>query len=144
MNFVAEMRRKAESAEMKEPDPYLNQLSERVIGAVIEVHRDLGAGREERVYENAIEHEFQLRGISYERQPLVDIFYKGVFVGKERFDFWIERKLVLELKAVEKVLDLHKAQLRSYLKTTHNDLGLLINCNVVLLKDGITRIVNTW
>lgn len=128
---------------MKEPDPYLNHLSDLVIGAAIEVHRELGPGREESVYENALEHEFKLRGINYERQALLNIYYKGEYVGKERLDMWIEKKLVVELKSVEKVLDLHKAQVRSYLKTTGNELGLLINFNVILLKDGISRIVQT-
>lgn len=128
---------------MKEPDPGLNHLSDLVIGAAIEVHRALGPGREESVYENALAHELKLRGIPFERQPVLNIDYKGEYVGKERLDIWIEKKLVVELKSVEKILDLHKAQVRSYLITTGNELGLLINFNVILLKDGITRIVQT-
>ncbi len=128
---------------MREPGQRVNTLSHLVIGAAIEVHRELGPGREEKVYENAMEHEFRIRNIPYERQPQIDIFYKGTFVGKERLDFWIERALVVELKAVEKIIDLHMAQVRSYLATTENDLGLLLNFNVGWMKDGIHRIVLT-
>ncbi len=124
-----------------EPDPRLDRLAHDVIGAAIEVHHELGPGLLESVYEEALCVELTLRRIPFLRQPTVDLSYKGHPVGKGRLDVLVDGDLVVELKAVEALNDIHKAQVISYLKTTQRQLALLINFNVKLLKDGIVRIV---
>jgi GxxExxY protein len=126
-----------------EPEPALNALSHQVIGAAIEVHRVLGPGWLEALYEEALCVELTLRGVPFVRQPHVDLSYKGHVVGQGRLDLLVSDALVVELKAVETSCAVHKAQLISYLKTTGHRLGLLINFNVAVLKDGLERIVLT-
>ena len=128
---------------MTEPAPALNALSHQVIGAAIEVHRVLGPGWLEAVYEEALCVEPTLRGVPFVRQPHVDLSYKGHVVGQGRLDLLVSDALVVELKAVEALCAIHKAQVVSYLKTTGHRLGLLLNFNVAVLKDGIERIVLT-
>jgi GxxExxY protein len=120
--------------------PELNLLSERVIGAAIEVHRHLGPGYLESVCEQALCIELGLRGIAFRHQVEIDANYKSVHIGKGRIDLLIEDRLVIELKAVDALLPVYQAQLISYLKLTYCKLGLLINFNVVLVKDGILRV----
>lgn len=127
----------------REPSPELNRLSEQVIGAAIEVHRVLGPGLLESVYEEALRVELTLRGVPFTRQTAVDLVYKGQQVGKGRLDFLVGGELVIELKAVDALHDVHKAQVISYLKTTGRTLGLLINFNVSALRNGIKRMVCT-
>ena len=119
----------------------LNQLTHAVIGAAIEVHRVLGPGLLESVYEKALAIELGDRELRFVRQPIVPLFYKGQPIGEGRLDFLIENELVVELKAIEAILGLHEAQVISYLKTTGFPLALLINFNVPILRDGIRRIV---
>ncbi|MEW6249675.1 MAG: GxxExxY protein [Planctomycetota bacterium] len=121
----------------------LNQLTRQIIGAAIEVHRVLGPGLLESVYEEALCVELTLRSIPFARQRPVDLVYKGHPVGKGRVDLLVQNAVVVELNAVDMLLEVHAAQLASYLRTTGYRLGLLINFNMALLKDGIRRIINT-
>lgn len=119
-----------------------NKLSEKVIGAAIEVHRELGPGLLESVYEHCLMHEFTLQGIKYENQKPLPVIYKDVKLDcGYRIDLLVEDELVVELKAVEAIADIHIAQLLTYMKLTGKRLGLLINFNVKLLKNGIKRLV---
>jgi GxxExxY protein len=121
---------------MNERDP----LTEEVIGAAIEVHRVLGPGLLESVYQRCLCHELKIRGIEHQPQVKLPILYKGATLDSEFFmDIVIPDRLVIELKAVEKLLPIHEAQLLTYLKLSRIRLGLLINFNVILLKDGIKR-----
>jgi GxxExxY protein len=124
-----------------EPDEALDQLAREVIGAAIEVHRILGPGLLETVYENALCIQLGLRQIPFTRQPAIGVTYKGHPVGQSRPDFLVGDSLVVELKAVDGLHDIHKAQVISYLKSSGHRLGLLINFNVAVLRDGIKRIV---
>src|SRR6476620_6205587 len=117
-------------------------LAERVIGAAIEVHRQMGPGLLESAYESCLAMEFDLRGQQYERQVAVPLFYKGKAVSCQyRVDFIVEKSILLELKSVEQVLPVHKAQAITYVKLLHLDQGLLFNFNVVRLVDGITSVL---
>ena len=122
---------------------YIHQdLSRKIIGCAIEVHRNLGPGLLESIYEECLAKELELNRISHERQVMLPISYKGTRLeGEYRLDFLVENKIILELKSVESVLPVHKAQLLTYLKLTGLRLGLIINFNVPALKDGIIRIV---
>lgn len=124
-----------------EPDMFLDDLVHEVIGAVIEVHRELGPGFLENVYEEALAVELALRELPFIRQKPVGVSYKQFSVGEGRLDMLVGGCLVLELKAVDRLLPIHKAQLISYLKATGNKLGLLINFNERLVRDGIQRVV---
>jgi len=124
-----------------EPDLELDELASRVIGAAIEVHRRLGPGLEESMYHNAMMREFTLRNIPFDYEFPIDVEYKGVVIGNRRLDLLVGGRLVVELKAVEQLSSLHKAQVLTYLKITNLTLGLLINFNTILLKDGIRRII---
>jgi GxxExxY protein len=120
-----------------------NDLAHEVIGSAIEVHRALGPGLLESAYQNCLVHELGLRGLSVETEVMIPIEYKGLLVGEAyRADLLIENKLIVELKSVESVSDVHKAQLLTYLRLTQRKLGLMINFNTALVKDGILRIVN--
>lgn len=121
----------------------LNVLSERVIGAAIEVHRHFGPGLIEAVYEDCLARELELRGLPFERQVLLAGAYKGVVVGNAcRVDLVVEGRLLLELKAVDTLQDLHTAQLLTALRLARASLGLLINFNVPVLWRGIRRVAN--
>ena len=124
-----------------DPDPELNALSNSVTGAALEVHKRLGPGLDESSYENALIIELNLRNIPFARQVVIDVLYKGEIVGTRRLDFIIDRRLILEVKAVNELIPLHKAQLYTYLKLTGLELGLLINFDVPILKDGIKRVI---
>jgi GxxExxY protein len=126
-----------------EPDKRTDELAHAVIGAAIEVHRHLGPGFLESTYEEALSYELQLRCIPFERQKELNLSYKGRALGKNRLDFLIGESLLLELKAVEALGDIHKAQVISYLKAIGKNLGLLINFNVPVLRDGIQRVVHS-
>src|SRR4051812_46749473 len=109
-----------------EPDPALDALAYAVIGAAIEVHREVGPGLDEDSYESALAIEFRLRGIPFARQVLFDVHYKGEKIGKRIIDFIVGGRLVVELKAIEAIGKVHLAQVRTYLKLTALTLGLLI------------------
>jgi GxxExxY protein len=118
----------------------IDDLPGRVIGAAIEVHRRLGPGMLESTYELCLCHEFELAGIRFENQKVVPLRYKGLTIPTAyRIDILIENTLVLELKSVEKLLEVHKAQVLSYMRLSGYPLGLLINFHVPLLKDGVRR-----
>jgi GxxExxY protein len=125
----------------RESDSALNQLTQAVIGAAIEVHRELGPGFLKSVYEEALSQELTSRQIPYVRQAVINIHYKGSRVGEGKLDLLVDKRLIVELKSVEVLAAIHKAQVISYLKTTGLFLGLLINFNVPVLKDGVQRIV---
>jgi GxxExxY protein len=126
-----------------EPPQELDELARAVIGAAIEVHRQLGAGLPEESYEGALDIEMTTRGIRFERQKRVEIIYKGVVVGVGRIDFLVGGKLVVEVKSVEPLLPIHRLQTLSYMRIVGQPLGLLINFNVALLKRGIRRKIAT-
>lgn len=126
---------------MKEPDDKLDRLAHEVIGAAIEVHKELGPGFLESVYEEAMCVELTMRRISFLRQHAVAVLYKGYAVGEGRVDLLVEGTLVVELKAVEMLIPIHTAQVISYLKATGCRLGLLLNFNAPVMKDGIKRII---
>lgn len=132
----------AKSAKI-EPDPHVDQLARTVIGAAIEVHRHLGPGFIEGVYEEALAVEFGLRGIPFERQKILGVSYKGRSVGEGRVDFLVGGCLIVETKAVDALAPIHQAQVISYLKATGFQLGLLINFKVPMLREGIKRIIRT-
>jgi len=120
----------------------LNDLSYRVIGLCIEVHRELGPGLLESAYEEALAYELTQAGLAFERQRDMPLSYKGVKLDcGYRLDLVVEGRLIVELKAVNELLPLHHAQLLTYLKLEHRPLGLLINFNVPVVKDGIRRVV---
>jgi GxxExxY protein len=124
-----------------EPSEELDGLVNMVIGAAIEVHRHLGPGYLESVYEEALGIELSERNISFRRQHPISVEYKGKAVGEGRLDLLVADQLVVELKAVEALLPVHKAQVISYLKVTKLRLGLLVNFNVPVLRNGIQRII---
>ena len=118
-------------------------LTGRIIAAAIEVHRYLGPGLLESAYEQCLCRELHHRGINFERQVDLPIDYKGYRIDSGyRLDLVVDNRVVVELKAVRQLERIHEAQLLTYLKLTGLNLGLLLNFNVVLLKDGIKRLVN--
>ena len=119
----------------------LKEVTERIISCALEVHSTLGPGLLESVYEEALAHEFTLRGIQYERQKETSLKYKRKEIGKHRIDFLIENEVVLELKAVEMMNKIYEAQILTYLRAMDKRVGLLINFNVERLKDGIKRVI---
>jgi len=120
-----------------------NNISKKIINAAIEVHKELGPGLLESVYEYCLLNELENNGLRAERQVQLPIFYKGCKLDKDFvIDILVENKIILELKSVEIVLPIHEFQLLTYLKLSGKKLGLLINFNVPLLKDGIRRKIN--
>lgn len=120
----------------------LNEISGQIIGAAIEVHRTLGPGLLESAYEVCLAYELSQQGLAVERQKQIAIPYKDVQLDAAyRLDLLVEGKVIVELKAVEQVSPIHKTQLLTYLKLSGFELGLLINFNVNVLKEGISRIV---
>jgi GxxExxY protein len=124
-----------------EPDRNTDALAHAVIGAAIEVHRHLGPGFLESVYEEALCVELADRGLAFERQKEISVLYKDREIGKHRIDLLVGRLLIVEFKTVVEFAEIHKAQVISYLKATGLPLGLLINFNVPVLKNGIQRVV---
>jgi GxxExxY protein len=123
---------------MEERDPFTREI----IGAAIEVHRELGPGLLESVYQVCMEHELRLRKIEHRAQEPLPITYKGLQLDVDlRMDLFFPARLVLELKTVERLLPIHEAQLLTYLRLTKVHVGLLINFCVPVLKDGIKRLV---
>ncbi|HEX2837694.1 MAG TPA: GxxExxY protein [Phycisphaerales bacterium] len=123
--------------------PEWNRVTETVIGAAMEVHSHLGPGLLEKHYERALVHELTARGLSVQSQVPIRLTYKGAEIGEQCLDLVVEDLLVIELKSVEAVHDVHLAQLVSYLTASGKPLGLLINFNVARLKDGLYRRVRT-
>jgi GxxExxY protein len=123
-----------------EPDPRLNRITNDIIAAAIEVHRALGPGHLEAVYQKAMEIELAHRGIAFQRQLDIQLTYRGEPVGTSRLDLLVEETIIVDLKAVDQLGPVHSAQLISYLSITGHPLGLLINFNVAALRQGIKRI----
>ncbi|MFC1534170.1 GxxExxY protein [Thermodesulfobacteriota bacterium] len=122
----------------------INELTSKVIGAAIEVHKALGPGLLESAYEECLCHELDLRKILYKRQKEIPIEYKGIKLDiGYRLDLLVDNELIVELKACELIEKIHEAQLLTYLKLTNIEFGLLINFNTPLLKDGLKRLINT-
>ena len=120
-----------------------DELSYEIIGAAIEVHRHLGPGLLESAYEECLCHELKLRNIQFCRQVSLPVEYRGIKLDcGYRLDIVVNNLVILELKAVEKIMPIHDAQLLTYLKLADLRLGLLINFNTTTLKHGIKRIVN--
>ena len=121
----------------------LNDLTEKIIGCAIKVHRVLGPGLLESAYEVCLLHELRKAGLKAERQLALPVIYEGLRLDADYFiDILVEDTVVLELKSVEHLLPIHEAQLLTYLKLANKKLGLLINFNVTLFKNGIKRRIN--
>jgi GxxExxY protein len=123
-------------------EPELNELSRQIIGAAIEVHRHLGPGFPESVYEQAMRIELLSRNIPHANQVPTPVLYKGKVVGEGKVDLLINDVIIVELKSVDVLLTIHQAQLLAYLKARGRKLGLLINFNVPILTKGVMRILN--
>lgn len=120
----------------------IDALSNKVIGIAIEVHRNLGPGLLESVYQQCLAYELSNAGIKFEIEKAIPIKYKKINIDCAlRADFIIENNIILELKTVDRILPIHEAQLLTYLKLTSIRLGLIINFNVKLLKNGIKRVI---
>ena len=120
----------------------INQLTSKIIGAAIEVHKTIGPGLLEGIYEDCLCIELERRGIPFERQKRIDIEYKGVKLNNQyRLDLVVNNMVVVELKTVDELAPIHDAQVLTYLKLTGLKVGLLINFNTAILKDGIKRLI---
>ena len=125
-----------------EPNNELNELSRIIVDAAFKVHSTLGPGLLESVYEACLCHEISKRGVVVARQVEVPVIYDGLALGNAfRIDILVDDKIVVELKAVDKINNLHEAQLLTYLKLTDRKLGLIINFNSSLIKNGIKRMI---
>lgn len=127
--------------ETVEPDERLDHFARAVVDAALEVHKTLGPGFAESVYEEALAVELGRRAIPFERQVPLTVKYKGFCVGEGRVDLLIGGELIVELKSVEQLAAVHVAQVISYLKAFDRPLGLLITFNVKLLRSGVRRVV---
>ena len=132
-----------ESAEKSVSKMELDSLTESIIGAAIEVHRELGPGLLESLYERALFLELQSRGISCEQQVYLPVHYKGQELpGNLRIDLLVAGMVIVEIKAVDALLPVHEAQLLSYLRLADLRVGLLMNFHALVLKQGLKRLVN--
>lgn len=121
---------------------YNKELTDMIIASAIEVHRYLGPGLLESAYEECFCHELNIQGISFERQKPLPLEYKGIKLDcGYRMDIVVERKVVVELKCVDKITPVHEAQLLTYLRLSHIKVGLIINFYTPVLKDGIKRLI---
>ncbi len=136
------MNRQDAKTPREEPEEELDVLAKAVVNAAFKVHTELGPGLLEGVYEVCLAHELIKRGLKVDRQVALPVLYDGVKIEAGlRLDILVEGKLIVELKAVENLLPVHKAQMLTYLKLSSRCLGLLINFNVPLIKDGIKRVI---
>lgn len=120
-----------------------NELGERILGCALTVHKALGPGLLESAYETCLAHELGKAGLDYERQLTLPVVYDGLLIDAGyRLDLLVGRRVVVEVKAIEKLADVHRAQLLSYLKLGGFRLGYLLNFNVALMKSGIVRLLN--
>jgi len=121
----------------------INILSSKIIGAAIEVHKALGPGLLESAYEECLCFELNLQGLSFEKQKPLAVIYKGTKLDcGYRLDVVVENSIILELKSCEKIEPIHKAQLLTYLKLAKLNLGLILNFNTAVMRDGLVRVVN--
>jgi len=123
------------------PSAQIEKLARQVIGAAIEVHRELGPGFLEATYEEALAFEMRHRAIPFQRQAIVRLFYKEHPVGEGRLDFLVDEVLVVELKSVDTLLPVHMGQVIAYLRATGGHLGLLLNFNAETMQAGIRRVI---
>lgn len=120
----------------------LDELSRQVVDSCFAVHKELGPGLLEKIYEEALVSEFQSRGISVESQKSVPVFYKGIKLPSDyRIDLVVNNQIVIELKTVDRIAPVHEAQIMSYMKLLPSPLGFIVNFNETLIKDGIKRVV---
>ncbi|MDJ0588443.1 MAG: GxxExxY protein [Pleurocapsa sp. MO_226.B13] len=120
-----------------------NEISREIVDAAYQIHTRLGAGLLESVYEAVMAYELGKRGLGFERQKPIAVVYEEMHLGEGfRADFIVENLVIIELKSIEHIAPVHKKQLLTYLRLTNKRLGLLINFNTDLIKNGITRIVN--
>ena len=119
----------------------INKITERIIGCAIEVHRVLRCGLFEATYRSALAIEFEAAGLSYVREATAPAMYKGQLLGSYRIDFIVEDRVIVEVKSVERMNPVFETQVITYLGVTKKRLGLLINFNSRLLKDGVQRII---
>jgi GxxExxY protein len=119
----------------------INQITKKIIGCAIEVHKNLGPGLLESIYEKALCLEFENNGIKFEKQKIINVSYKTRYIGDFKIDILVEDKVVLELKSVERFDPVFEAQILSYMKLGEYKIGLLINFNSKLLKEGIKRYI---
>lgn len=123
----------------------LNSITSQIIGKAIKVHSLMGPGLLESVYLTCLSYELKKAGLIVENEKFVPLFYEGIRLDQSyRLDLLVQEKIVIEIKAVESITAVHKAQLLSYLKLTGCPIGLLINFNVELLKEGVCRMVNNY
>ena len=128
------------NAHSSESKAKADELSKRIIGAAIEVHRTLGPGLLEEAYEECLCRELELQGIAFRRQVLIDIDYKGRVVRNAfRLDLLVEELVIVDLKSIDRFHPIHEAQILTYLRLAERWLGLVINFNMPVLKDGIMR-----
>lgn len=121
-----------------------SELTGEIIKAALEVHRNLGPGLLESVYEACFVHELSCLGLQAEQQVVLPVIYKGIQIKQDlRIDLWINRKVIVELKSCEKILPIHKAQIITYMRLSKTPIGLLINFNEKMLKNGIERLALT-
>jgi len=122
---------------------YLNNLTDQIIGSAIDVHKELGSGLLESAYQTCLAIELGQRDVSYKREVELAIEYKGQNVDANyRLDFIVEDCIIVEIKSVDRIIPIHEAQLLTYLRLSGEKLGLLINFNVPLFKEGIKRLIN--
>ena len=120
----------------------LDELSGKVVDSVFAVHKELGPGFLEKIYEDALCYELEQRGISFIRQKSIPVFYKNQKMPTEyKLDLIVEDQIILELKTVDKILPVHEAQILSYMKQCGTSLGFVVNFNESLIKNGIKRVV---
>ena len=123
----------------------LNQITHGIIAAAIEVYRHLGPGLLESVYQECVCYELSRMGLAFTREVHLPLSYKGLQLDcSYRIDLLVEDAVLVELKSIEQILPIHSAQLLTYLRASHKPIGLLINFNVLVLKNGIKRIVNDY
>ncbi len=135
--------RDTELAELFDKFMELNELTEKIIGCAIKVHRNLGAGLLESTYEICLVHELKKLELKVERQLSLPVYYDGIKLeAGYKIDVLVDERVIIELKAVEKILPIHEAQLLTYLKLANKKVGLLMNFNVKILKDGLLRKIN--
>jgi GxxExxY protein len=121
-----------------------DEIGERVLGCALKVHRALGPGLLENAYEACLAHEIGKAGLKYQRQLTLPLVYDGVTIDTGyRLDLLVEGRVVIEVKAIEAILDVHKAQLLSYLRFGRFRVGYVLNFNVALMKSGISRVINS-
>jgi len=123
-------------------DNELNDLSHRIIGIAIEIHKKLGPGFQEKIYEEALLREFRKSGIEYEKQKVVRVDYDGVNLGNQRIDLLVDNEVILEIKTCTKIIPIHRNQVISYLKTANKKLGLILNFGRSKLE--IKRVVHNF